>query len=80
MDITIGVKHINRELALEVSDDADAIVAAVNEALDKAADGDSSAVLDLTDAKGRRVVVPVTSLGFVEIGAPTPRPVGFGAI
>ncbi|UFU04588.1 DUF3107 domain-containing protein [Ruania suaedae] len=80
MDITIGVKHINREVRLEVSDDAEAIVAAVNEALAKSADGDSTAVLDLTDEKGRRVVVPVGSLGYVEIGAPAPRPVGFGAI
>ncbi|UFU05569.1 DUF3107 domain-containing protein [Ruania halotolerans] len=80
MEITIGVKHINRELTLEVGQEADAVVAAVTEALAKSADGDAGSVLDLTDEKGRRVVVPVASLGFVEIGAQTPRPVGFGTL
>jgi hypothetical protein len=34
--------------------------------------------LSLSDEKGRRVVVPVSALAYVEIGEPTVRKVGFG--
>ncbi|GMA36451.1 hypothetical protein GCM10025876_26550 [Demequina litorisediminis] len=45
----------------------------------KVADAVAGATLDLTDAKGRRVVVPAGSLGYVEIGEEAKRRVGFGA-
>ncbi|HIZ35122.1 MAG TPA: DUF3107 domain-containing protein [Candidatus Ruania gallistercoris] len=78
MEITIGVKHVSRELNLEVEGEAKDVFDAVNEALAEQAKGNSAAVLSLTDEKGRQVVVPAASLGYVEIGAQTPRPVGFG--
>ncbi|TDE97509.1 DUF3107 domain-containing protein [Occultella glacieicola] len=80
MEITIGIKNVARELSLEVSEDGDAVVAAINAAIAKAADGENGGVLDLTDTKGRRVVVPVAALGYVEIGADEPRRVGFGTL
>ncbi|CAM3364115.1 DUF3107 domain-containing protein [Occultella aeris] len=80
MEITIGIKNVARELSLEISEDGDAVVASINEALAKSADGTDGAVLDLTDTKGRRVVVPVAALGYVEIGADEPRRVGFGTL
>jgi hypothetical protein len=80
MEITIGIKNVARELSLEISEDGDAVVASINEALAKAAGGADGAVLDLTDTKGRRVVVPVAALGYVEIGADEPRRVGFGTL
>ncbi|MBZ2197618.1 DUF3107 domain-containing protein [Occultella gossypii] len=83
MEITIGIKNVARELSLEISEDGDAVVASINEALAKAAggtDGADGAVLDLTDTKGRRVVVPIAALGYVEIGADEPRRVGFGTL
>lgn len=78
MDITIGVKHITRELTLEVDGESKAVVKAVTQALEEQAKGNSAAMLDLTDEKGRQVLVPVASLAYVEIGAQTSRPVGFG--
>lgn len=36
--------------------------------------------LELTDSKGRRVVVPTATLAYVEIGAETKPRVGFGSI
>ena len=80
MEITIGVRNVARELTLEVTKDADAVVAAVSEALAKAAEGERGAVLDITDDKGRRVVVPIEALGFVEMGGDEPRRVGFGTL
>lgn len=78
MEITIGVKHVSRELNVEVDGAAEDVLKAVTEALEEQAKGNSAAVLSLTDEKGRQVVVPAASLGYVEIGAQTPRPVGFG--
>jgi len=47
---------------------------AVTEALSS---GDG--VLSLVDEKGRRVIVPVAKLAYVEIAEATGRPVGFTA-
>lgn len=78
MEITIGVRDVPRELTLEISGDADAVAADVAAVLDKSAKGDAAAVLDLTDERGNRVLVPVASLGYIHIGAHEPRTVGFG--
>lgn len=78
MEITIGVRDIAREITLEVSDDADTIVSDVTAVLAKAAKGDTAAVLDLTDEKGNRTLVPAGALGYVQIGANEPRRIGFG--
>lgn len=80
MEITIGVRDIQRELSLEVDGDADAIAADVSAAIGKAAAGDTDAVLDLTDTKGNRVLVPTAALAYVQIGAQETRRVGFGTI
>ena len=74
MEITIGVQHVAREITLESAQTADEVAALVAGALAK------GGVLTLTDQRGRRVLVPVTSLGFVEIGQEEQRRVGFGQL
>lgn len=74
MDITIGVQNQSRELTLESDESADDVVAKVTAALE------SSKVLELTDAKGRRVLLPTASIGYIEIGSETQHTVGFGAM
>ncbi|MGN8246489.1 DUF3107 domain-containing protein [Cellulomonas soli] len=74
MDITIGVRNQARELVLESDQSADEISAAVTAALT------GKVALELTDAKGRRVIVPTEALGFVELGTETRGRVGFGTI
>ena len=39
-----------------------------------------SSLLDLTDDKGRRILVPGERLGYVDLGSPSARAVGFGAV
>lgn len=78
MEITIGIQHVARELSLEVDQTAEAVTKAINDALAKHAKGDGAAALSLTDTKGRQVVVPAASLGYIEIGGQIPHPVGFG--
>ncbi len=75
MEITIGVQHLPRELTLESDQTADEIAAAVQAALT-----DRSSTLELTDTRGRRIIVPTGALGFVEIGAEAKGRVGFGSI
>ena len=75
MEITIGVQNLTRELTIESDQTADEIAAVVQAALDGTA-----ATLELTDVRGRRVIVPTAVLGFVEIGAEAKGRVGFGSI
>ncbi len=74
MDITIGVQNLPRELVIESDQTADEVTAAVTEALT------GKPVLELVDTRGRRVVVPSASIGYVEIGTESKGRVGFGAI
>ncbi|SNQ45892.1 conserved hypothetical protein [Frankia canadensis] len=74
MEVKIGVRQVTRELVLESDQTAEAVAALVSEAI-KA----DSGVLSLIDDKGRLVVVPVSSLAYVEIAASSQRRVGFGA-
>jgi predicted transcriptional regulator len=75
VEIKIGVQHAARELSLESelsAEEAEKIVSA-------ALNGKSS-LLVLTDEKGRKVIVPTDRLAYVEIGEPSSRRVGFGAL
>ncbi|MGH9283378.1 MAG: DUF3107 domain-containing protein [Acidimicrobiales bacterium] len=75
MDVRIGVTQTPKELELEMTDDADSVAKAVEDAV-KAGD----TMLWLTDRKGRRVGVPAAKLAYIEIGSATEdRRVGFGA-
>lgn len=71
MEIKIGIQHTNRELVLESSQSADDVTSAVAAAVK---DG---SLLQLTDEKGRLVVVPGERIAYVEIGAQEGRRVGF---
>ncbi|WP_433434181.1 DUF3107 domain-containing protein [Nonomuraea sp. CA-141351] len=73
MEIKIGVRSVHRELIVETDLTAEEVEEEIRNALSV-----ERGVLALTDVKGRRVVVPVASLGFVEIGEDDARPVGFG--
>jgi len=72
MEVKIGVQNANRELVIDSRESADDVEKAVTKAL-----GDDDGVLTLTDAKGRRVLVPVARLAYVEIGTTTVGQVGY---
>jgi hypothetical protein len=73
VEVKIGVQNVAREITLESSQTAEEVAALVDAALD-------GKTLRLVDEKGRVVVVPTGVLGYVEIGAPEGRKVGFGAL
>ena len=75
MEIKIGVQHAARELSLESELSAEEVEKAVNAALTG-----KTGLLVLSDEKGRKVMIPADRLAYVEIGEPSARRVGFGAL
>jgi hypothetical protein len=73
VEVKIGVQYGPRELSLESSLTPAEVETAVAEAV--AAGG----LLTLMDDRGRRVMIPVEKLAYVEIAEASPRPVGFSA-
>jgi hypothetical protein len=75
MEVRIGVVYTPREIILEMGDDADTVGTLVETAV-----REQSALLWLTDSKGRRLGIPTDKLAYIEIaGADADRKVGFGA-
>ena len=74
VEVKIGVQYSARELIVDSAQSADEVQKAVLEAVGKGDDG----ILDLVDDRGRRILVPVSKLTYVEIGEPESRRVGFG--
>ena len=74
MEVKIGVQFAPRELVVESAQSPADVAKAVSKAL-----ADDDGVLELVDEKGRRVIVPVAKLAYVEIAETTSRPVGFVA-
>ena len=71
MEVKIGVQNVSRELTIDTTLDADGVEEAVTTALGE------GAVLSLTDAKGRRLVVPGDKLAYVDISTSVTGQVGF---
>jgi len=72
VEVKIGVQFAPRELVLESAQSPAEVERTVAEAL-SGRDG----VLTLFDEKGRRVIVPIDKLAYIEIGETSVRPVGF---
>ena len=72
MEILIGIRGNKNLLGLDVDMSENELMAKVNEALASA-----HGVLDLTDTKGQRTLVPAHAIGYVQIAAKTERRVGF---
>jgi hypothetical protein len=76
VDVRIGVINNPKELVVELEDTADreALQASIMTAL-----ADTDGLVKLTDRKGRDVIVPVSRVAYVEIGAALQaRQIGFG--
>ncbi|MBF9127918.1 DUF3107 domain-containing protein [Plantactinospora sp. S1510] len=71
MEVKIGVQYAPRELVLESAQTPAEIEQIVTDALT------NNGTLSLTDEKGRRVIVPVNKVAYVEIAEASPRAVGF---
>ncbi len=72
MEVKIGVQHSPRELVIDSPKTPDEIAAEVSKAMTAAKDG----LLTLVDERGRRIVVPVDRIAYVEIAEADQRRVG----
>jgi hypothetical protein len=72
VEVKIGVRDVAGQVMLESDAMPDEVAAAVTAAVK---DG---SVLQLTDEKGRLILIPGELIGFVEIGPQVERRVGFG--
>ncbi len=72
MEVKIGVQYAARELVIDTTLSADDVEKMVAKAV-TSRDG----LLSMVDEKGRRVLVPVGVLAYVEIADANPRSVGF---
>ena len=71
--VRISVTNVSSELSFECATSPADIKAAVTAALA------SNTPLSLTDIRGHEIIVPAEKIGYIEIGEPTERRVGFGA-
>ncbi|HMR50157.1 MAG TPA: DUF3107 domain-containing protein [Arachnia sp.] len=74
MEIKIGISDVPRDVTIETEATAKEITARLTEALEK------QSLFEVSDAKGRRVVVPAAKIAYLDLGAPSARPVGFGTV
>lgn len=72
MDIELGIQNVARSVNFSTDESADNVSQAIAQAV---AD---NATIDLTDDKGRRIIVPAKALGYAIIGSETKHAVGFG--
>jgi len=73
MEIKIGIQNVTREMTLNVDLTVDEVMTSFAEARR------TTEVWELTDETGRRIVIPVGVIGYIEFGQEHARPVGFGA-
>ena len=74
MDIELGIQNVARPVDFSTAESADNVSQAIAQAV---AD---NTTIDLTDDKGRRIIVPAKALGYAIIGSETKHAVGFGTL
>ncbi|MEY2743639.1 MAG: hypothetical protein RL310_548 [Actinomycetota bacterium] len=70
-EVKIGISDSTHEINIECVSTQSEVISKVNEAIK------SSAVLSLSDTKGRELLVPSNKISFVEVGESSDRKVGF---
>lgn len=74
MDIELGIQNVARPVNFSTDESADNVSQAIAQAV---AD---NTTIDLTDDKGRCIIVPAKALGYAIIGSETKHAVGFGTL
>jgi polysaccharide deacetylase 2 family uncharacterized protein YibQ len=72
VEVKIGVQYAARELIIDSAQSPAEVEAQVTDAIESGKN-----TITLVDEKGKRVIVPVAKLAYVEIAEATSRQVGF---
>jgi hypothetical protein len=75
VEVKVGIQHVSREIIVESTDSASASKGAMSSI---GAGGDG--VFTLSDERGRKVLIPVSKIAYVDLGEENARHVGFGAV
>jgi hypothetical protein len=71
VEVKIGVQHAPREIVIESNESQEDVRRQVVTAIE------NGGALELTDARGRTVVVPADRIAYVEVGSGVVGQVGF---
>lgn len=74
MDIELGIRNVARTVTFSTDQSADEVNAVIAEAIA------AKTPINLTDDKGRHIVVPADALGYAIVGSETKHAVGFGTL
>ena len=74
MEVKIGVQNVAREIVVESEQSPEEVETLVTKALT------GGGLLSLVESSGRRVIVPVATIGYVDLGAGKKSSVGFGTL
>lgn len=74
MDIELGIQNVARPVNFSTDESAEKISEIIAQAVSQ------GTMINLTDSKGRHILVPGTALGYATIGSETRHAVGFGAL
>ena len=74
MDIELGIRNVARTVTFSTDQSADEVNAVIADAIA------AKTPINLTDDKGRHIVVPADALGYAIVGAETKHAVGFGTL
>jgi hypothetical protein len=72
MEVRIGIRENGRDLSFESSLSAKELSDKISDAILK-----SAPLVELSDDKGKTMLIPTTAIAYVEIGADQGRRVGF---
>ncbi|BAQ31040.1 DUF3107 domain-containing protein [Bifidobacterium scardovii] len=74
MDIELGIRNVARTVTFSTDQSADEVNAVIADAIA------AKTPINLTDDKGRHIVVPADALGYAIVGSETKHAVGFGTL
>ena len=74
MDIELGIRNVARTVTFSTDQSADEVNAVIADAIA------AKTPINLTDDKGRQIVVPADALGYAIVGSETKHAVGFGTL
>ncbi len=74
MEVRIGISDVAREVTLRTEATADDVLESLGKAIAE------NSLFEMTDAQGRRVVVPAAKVAYLDLGSTDIRAVGFGAV
>jgi hypothetical protein len=76
VEVKVGIQHVTREIVVESTESAVDIEKELLSSIAVGGDG----VFTLSDERGRKVLIPVGKIAYVDLGEENARHVGFGAV